>query len=341
MPQTVHIAGRQVGEGQPPFFIAEIGANHNGDMDLCRRLIAAAAEAGADAAKFQSWTDKSLLALGEFGRQDDFLGKVRRFQLSPEQHRMARQHCHTKGIMFCSTPFSAEEADMLEALDVPFFKISSTDINHLTFLRHVAKKERPIVLSTGMATLCEIEQAVTTIRDAGNDDIVLLHCVSLYPPRPETVNLRNIPMLADLFNVPVGFSDHTIGVGIPLAAVALSACVIEKHFTLDKQLPGWDHAVSADPAEMSIIVREGRNIWQALGSSRRSLTKEELDKRPAFRRSLVVKRAMKAGDVLRMEDLDCKRPGIGVRPNELEYVVGRRLTKGVAAEQVLQWSHLQ
>ncbi|HVP13533.1 MAG TPA: N-acetylneuraminate synthase family protein [Phycisphaerae bacterium] len=341
MPQTVSFAGRLIGNGQPPFFIAEIGANHNGDMDLCRRLIDAAADAGADAVKFQSWTDKSLLALGEYAAQDDFLRQARKHQLSPEQHHMARERCRAKGVMFCSTPFSAGEADMLEGLDVPFFKISSMDVNHHAFLRHVARKKRPIILSTGMATLGEIEQAVMAIRSEGNDDIVLLHCVSLYPPNAETVNLRNIRMLSDVFGLPAGFSDHTIGVGCPLAAVALSACVVEKHFTLDKKMPGWDHAVSADPTEMATIIREGREIWKALGRYERTLTKEEVEKRNVFRRSLVTKRSMKAGEVITREDLDCKRPGWGIPPNELEYVVGRKLSEDVAAEQVLRWSQLK
>ena len=341
MPRTVNISDRIIGDGHPPFFIAEIGANHNGDMDLCHRLIDAAADAGVDAVKFQSWTDKSLLAAGEFAGQQELLREVRKHQLSPEQHHMAREHCQSRGVAFCSTPFSVAEADMLSALAVPFFKIASMDINNPLLLRHVAGKKRPLVLSTGMATLGEIEQAVAIIHAEGNEDIVLLHCVSLYPPNPENVNLRNIPMLREVFDLPVGFSDHTVGVGSPLAAIALSACVIEKHFTLDKKLPGWDHAVSADPSEMSLIVREGRDIWKALGDCRRTLSNEEIEKRRAFRRSVVIRRAMKAGDVIARDDLDCKRPGSGIPPDELDHVVGRRLSQDLAAEVALQWSHLK
>jgi N-acetylneuraminate synthase len=336
----VSLAGRLVGSGQPPFFIAEIGANHNGDMDLCRRLIDAAAAAGADAVKFQSWTEKSLLAMGEFGRQEAFMREVRKYRLSPDQHRLARQRCQARGVAFCSTPFSPEEADLLEELDVPFFKVSSMDVNYLAFLRHLARKKRPVVLSTGMAALGEIERAVETIEAEGNEQIVLLHCVSLYPPKPQTVNLRNIQMLAEVFGLPVGYSDHTIGVGCPLAAIALSACVIEKHFTLDKKLPGWDHAVSADPGEMATIVREGRNIQQALGCYGRVLSTEERDKRQVFRRSLVLTRPMKAGERIGEGDLACKRPGTGIPPDQLENVVGRRLAEDLGAEQVLHWSQL-
>ena len=273
--KTVKFGELVVGEGQPPYVIAEIGSNHNGDMDLCRRLIDAAADAGAQAVKFQSFTETSLIAEEEYARNTEYSDKkkhfgslremVKAYQFTASQHLEAHSYCKTRGIAFCSTPFSREEADLLDKLDVPFFKIASMDITYHSFLRYVARKGRPILLSTGMATLAEIEEAVTVIRGEGNQQIILLHCVAIYPPDPEIVHLRNMKTIEKAFDLPVGFSDHTLGVGIPLAAVALGACLVEKHFTIDKEMPGWDHAISADPGELRTIVEEGRKVFAALG----------------------------------------------------------------------------
>ena len=241
--RTVQLGTITVGENVPPYIIAEIGSNHNGDMALCRRLIDAAAEAGAHAVKFQSWSEESLIAKEEFERNTQYDDKkkhfgslrdmVRAYQLTEEQHYEAKEYCENRGVAFCSSPFSPAEADLLEKLDVPFFKIASMDVVHTPFLRYVARKKRPMIVSTGMASLAEVEQAVQAIREEGNDNIVLLHCVSIYPPEDGDLRLRNIPMLRDAFEVPVGYSDHSLGTPVPLAAVALGACVIEKHFTLE------------------------------------------------------------------------------------------------------------
>ena len=311
---TVRFGDLVVGPGNPPYIVAEIGSNHNGDMDLCRRLIDAAAEAGAHAVKFQSWTESSLIAKEEYDRNTQYSDKKRHFgslremvkayQLTAGQHLEAHSYCKARGIAFCSTPFSTEEADLLEKLDVPFFKIASMDIVHLPLLKHVARKQRPMVISTGMATLAEIEQAVETVRGVGNDQIVLLHCIAIYPPDYGIIHLRNMATLQQAFDVPVGFSDHTLGTAITLAAITLGACVIEKHFTLDKDMAGWDHSISADPAELRIIVEEGNNIFTALGSNRRTVSDDEIEKRKKFRRSLVARRALSHGHVLTEEDLD-------------------------------------
>src|ERR1700691_2306098 len=286
---SVKINGVAVGSGHPPYIIAEIGSNHNGDMNLCRRLIDAAAESGAHAVKVQSWTDKSLIAEEEYARNTSYSDKKKHFgslremvsayQLTAEQHFEAAAHCKSRGIAFCSTPFSVEEADLLEKLDVPFYKIASMDIVYPALLRHVARKQRPVIISTGMATLAEIERAVETVRTEGNEQIILLHCVSIYPPEYDTIHLRNMATLQDSFGVPVGFSDHTLGTAIPLAAIALGACVIEKHFTLDQDMEGWDHAISANPEQLRTIVEEGRNVFSALGSGRRGVSPAEIEKR--------------------------------------------------------------
>lgn len=348
--KAVKFGNISVGPEHPPYVIAEIGSNHNGDMDLCRKLIDAAAEAGAQAAKFQSWSEDSLIAAEEYERNTEYSDKkkhfgslrdmVRAYQLTEEQHREAREHCRKRGIAFCSSPFSPREADLLEQLDVPFFKIASMDINNLALLEHVGRKGRPVIVSTGMASLGEIEQAVETLRAAGTAQIVLLHCVSIYPPQFETLNLRNIPMLEQAFGLPVGFSDHSLGTSIPLAAISLGACVIEKHFTLDKDMEGWDHAISADPADMAVICNDGRNIHTALGSAMRMVSGDEVQKRVKFRRSLVSLRDLPAGHVLGVADLTAKRPGSGISPAELKYVLGRRLATGIKADGVLKWTDL-
>jgi N-acetylneuraminate synthase len=349
--QTVKLDNVDVGPGYPPYIIAEIGSNHNGDMNLCRRLIDSAVDAGAHAVKFQSWTESSLISKEEYDRNTEYSDKkkhfgslrdmVKAYQLTADQHLEAHAHCKSRGIAFCSTPFSEEESDLLEKIDVPFYKIASMDVVNLPLLKHVARKQRPMIISTGMASLAEIEQAVETVRVAGNEKIVLLHCVSIYPPDYDMIHLRNMAMLQQAFDLPVGFSDHTLGTAIPLAAIALGACVIEKHFTLDKDMEGWDHAISADPVELRTIVDEGKNIFIAMGSSKRIVTEAELEKRKKFRRSLVARGALRKGHLISNEDLDAKRPGTGISPDELPYVVGRTLLKDLQPDQLISWKDLQ
>jgi N,N'-diacetyllegionaminate synthase len=346
----IELGGVLVGDGHRPYVIAEIGSNHNGDMDLCRRLIDAAADAGADAVKFQSWSESSLIAREEYDRNLDYADKkkhfgslremVRAYQLTPEQHVQAQAWCRGRGVAFCSSAFSPEEVQLLIELDVPFIKVASMDVTYLPLLRAAAATQRPILLATGMATLGEVERAVEVVREAGNERLVLLHCVSIYPPEHDSIRLRNIPMLQEVFETPVGFSDHTLGTSVPLAAVALGACVIEKHFTIDKDMEGWDHAISADPAELRTIVDEGRNVWASLGGARRVVTAAEVEKRERFRRSLVLRRDVAAGHVLREDDLTAKRPGTGISPADLDRVVGRTLHAAMREDDVLHWEDL-
>ena len=249
-----------VGEGHPPYIIAEVGSNHNGDMDLCRRLIDAAAEAGAHAVKFQSWSESSLIASEEYDRNPEYSDKkkhfgslremVRAYQFTPDQHREALAHCRDRGIAFCSSAFSPEEVDLLDELDVPFIKIASMDITNLPLLTlrrqeaapgaHLRRDGHPRGDRAGggdrprAGKRADRPAPLHLDLSSGND----------------TIHLRNMATLRDAFDVPVGFSDHTLGTSIPLAAIALGACIIEKHFTLDKDMAGWDHAISADPAEM-------------------------------------------------------------------------------------------
>lgn len=336
-----------------PYIIAEIGANHNGDMDLAKKMILSAKNDGADCAKFQSWTTESIIAKEEFDRNQSYNdgdgGKkhfgslkemVTKYQLTNEQHKELKEFCDDNDIDFCSTPFSLEEADLLNSLDIPFFKIASMDINNERLLRHVARFKKPVVISTGMASLGEIDYAVKTIEEEGNFEIIILHCISIYPPKFKDINLNNIPMLQQTFKYPIGFSDHSIGSAIPLASVALGTCLIEKHYTLDKDMPGWDHQISADPKELVEICKESKAIHQSMGSFNRVVSEDEENKKFKFRRSIVANRDLKKGDVISKEDITSKRPGTGIPPNKEELVVGRILNKDLAYDTLIKPSDL-
>tara|TARA_B100000315_G_scaffold255043_1_gene297402 strand:- start:471 stop:1526 length:1056 start_codon:yes stop_codon:yes gene_type:complete len=330
-----------------PYIIAEIGANHNGDMALAMQMIDAAKKSGADAVKFQSWTTESLIAKEEYENNqsyDDSPKKhfgslyemVEKYYLRTDQHKELFDYCENMDISFISSAFSEQEVDILEELGVAFHKVASMDINNLFLLKHIASTKKPVVLSTGMADLKEIELAVKTIENEGNNSIVLLHCVSLYPPCYEDINLNNIKMLREHFGYPVGFSDHTLGYAVSLAAAALGACVIEKHFTTDKYLPGWDHEISADPTEMEILARESKHIAISLGTYERTLSSAEKEKRKKFRRSLVLTRNLKAGDVVRRSDLTAKRPGTGVSPDKSDRIIGKTVKRDMESDELVR-----
>lgn len=336
-----------------PYIIAEIGANHNGDIDLAKKIIDSAKDCGAHAVKFQSWTPNSLIAKEEYERNQSYNdgdgGKkhfgslkemVEKYYLHEDQHYELKEYCDSIGIDFCSSPFSKKEIDLLNKLDVPFFKVASMDINNIELLKHMAQYQKPIFLSTGMATLAEIERAVKTIEIEGNYQIVILHCISIYPPKYNDIHLNNIKMLQKAFKYPIGFSDHTMGTSIPLASIAFGACVIEKHFTLDKDMPGWDHQISADPKELKEIVRESNNIQQALGGYDRVVSEDEENKKLKFRRSIVAGKDLKKGSKISLENIEVKRPGTGIASDEIKYVVGRVLNKDIEADTLLKWEDI-
>ncbi len=345
--ERLTIAGRAVGPGEPPYIVAEIGANHNGDMELCRRLVDAAQASGADAVKFQSWTKSSLFSRAEYARSNGGASgaasletAVEQYQLTPECHREIAAYCRARRVVFFSSCFSRGEVDLLESLGAPAYKIASMDVNHLPLLEYVGRTGKPVLLSTGMATLGEVERALEVLSSSGSGPVALLHCVSAYPCSAELVNLRMVATWERAFDRPVGYSDHTLGIAVALAAIALGACIIEKHFTLDTTLPGWDHSISADPAELRALVEGGRAVAEALGSGTRVVGATEIEKRTAFRRRLVTGRAMRRGERLTAADLEFKRPGTGIRPDELAYVLGRPLARDVDADEELGWEDL-
>lgn len=348
----VKIGRREIKNYAKPYIIAEIGANHNGDIELAKQIIDKAIECGADAVKFQSWTPTSLICKEEYDRNQVYTDSpkkhfgslkemVEKYYLREEEHFELKKYCDTKGVDFCSTPFSKEEVDLLMKLNVPFIKVASMDMNNLELLKYMAKQQKPIILSTGMSTLAEIEKAIEVIEGEGNNQIVLLHCISIYPPAYEDINLNNIPMLEKTFGYPVGFSDHTIGTSIPLAAVTLGSCIIEKHFTLDKDMPGWDHEISADPSELKVICEESKNIVKSLGSFKRIVSEAEKEKLKKFRRSIIIARDMKKGEEIKLEDLGFKRPGTGIRPDEVKYVIGKKLMRDTEKDEILKWEDIK
>jgi len=338
---------RFVGEGEKPYIIAELGSNHNGDMALARRLIDAAKAAGADCVKFQSWSkdtifskktyeDNFFLADDYRNRSDFNLEKiVEEYSISASELLEMKRYADEVGIDCTSTPFSKAEVDFLvDELETGFIKIASMDLNNYPFLSYIASKGKPIFLSTGLSTLAEVDTAIRTIEHAGNNDIAILHCVSLYPPDDRDVNLRNMDTLAQAYPYPVGFSDHTLGTCIALGAVARGACIIEKHFTLDKGMEGWDHKVSADSADMQVLVEGSQRIFQSLGSGR--ISRVENDERiSAFRRSVVAACDIQQGDVIREDMLDFKRPGDGLAPESVSYIVGRVAKRDISYDAIL------
>ncbi len=325
------------------FIIAEAGVNHNGSLELAERLIDAAASAGADAVKFQTFKAESLVAhaapLAEYqaanGVRDSQFDMIRKLELDESAHRRLLEYAKRKGILFLSTPFDEESADLLERLGLPLFKIPSGELTNKGFLVHVARKNKPMIVSTGMSNLREVEQAVEWIRASSQTPITLLHCVTEYPAPAREVNLKAMMTLRDTFKLPTGYSDHTLGTEISVAAAALGASVIEKHLTLDKKMAGPDHAASLEPDEFKEMVRQIRSVSSALGDGIKRAAACEEKNIPIARKSLVAARDLPAGHVLTPSDLAVKRPGTGLPPYELESRIGRKLKRAVRADQVL------
>ena len=334
---SIVIGQRAIGAGAPCFVIAEIGVNHNGRPELAEQLIDAAADAGADAVKLQTWnTDELVTAdalIADYQRQAG--GPATQYELLkslelPTAALSALQsRAESRGLEFFSTPDDASSADVLERLGVRLFKIGSGELTNLALLRHVSAIGRPMIVSTGMATLAEVAAAVRTIEDSGNRELALLHCVSAYPSRPDEANLRAMDTLA-AFGYPVGFSDHTLGADVAIAAVARGAAVLEKHLTLDRALPGPDHRSSMAPASFTSLVQAIRAVESALGNGLKVPTASELPIRAIARKVIVAARSMRAGEVVMPADVVLLRAPLGLLPSEMSQIVGRTLRRDVA-----------
>lgn len=341
---VIKFGERLVGDGQPCFIIAEAGVNHNGDPVLAERLVEVAAECGADAVKFQTFVADRLvtsnapraeyqIAAGK--APETQLEMLRRLELPFEAYDRLVDLCSKRGILFMSTPFDEESADFLDRLSMQVFKIPSGEITNLPLIQHVAQKGKPMVVSTGMSTMQEVGQAVQTIENTGNRNFVLLQCVSNYPADPATANLRAMKSMADTFKALSGYSDHCPGTEVSLAAVALGACVIEKHFTLDRSLPGPDHKASLEPDELKGMIQGIRRVEAALGDGHKAPSITEANVSAVARRSLVAASYIAAGTILTEDMIAIKRPGTGLLPSMRSLVIGRKAARDIPSGTVL------
>ncbi|MFM2120704.1 MAG: hypothetical protein RL722_2172 [Pseudomonadota bacterium] len=327
--------------------IAEAGVNHNGDMGLACQLIAEAARAGADIVKFQSFNTSKIIARSApkadyqkatTGAEESQFEMVRKLELSVADHELLIAECARHGIGFFSTAFDADSFDLLVRLGLDQVKIPSGELTNLPLLRHMCRLGLPVLLSTGMARLGEIEAAIEVIEAAGTprERITVLHCTTEYPTPMGEVNLRAMLHIGQALGVKVGYSDHTPGIAIPMAAVALGATVIEKHFTLDRSLPGPDHLASLEPAELAAMVSGIRHVEEALGDGIKRPTPSELRNRPIARKSIVAARDIRAGEVYSAENLAVKRPGTGISPMRWDEVLGQVARRDYAADELIE-----
>ena len=349
--QEINIAGRPVGIGYPPLVIAEMSGNHNHSLERALKIVDAAAKAGAHALKIQTYTPDTMtldLDEREFHISDpDSLWKgTSLYKLYGEAyppwewHKPIFDRARELGIIAFSTPFDETSLDFLENLEVPCYKIASFENTDLPLIRLAAATGKPLIISTGMATETELEETVHAARDAGCKDLILLKCTSTYPATPENTNILTLPDIRDRFGCEAGLSDHTMGIGVSVAGVALGATVIEKHFTLNRADGGVDSTFSMEPAEMSQLVLESERAWQALGHV--SYGPTESEKRSIqFRRSLYVVQDVKAGDVLTKDSVRAIRPGFGLPPKYLEQVIGKTVVQDVKRGTALNWALLK
>jgi N-acetylneuraminate synthase len=330
------------------FIIAEAGVNHNGRIDMAYRLVDVAKEAGADAVKFQTFKAENVVSRlankAEYQKKTTGLDKsqlemIKKLELSFEDFVKLKKYCDKKEIMFLSTPFDHQSIDFLYNL-IDIYKIPSGEIINYPYLKHIAAKNKPLIMSTGMANLGEVEEAINTIREVNSEaKISLLHCTTNYPTPYEEVNLKAMQTLAAAFKLPVGYSDHTLGIEVPVAAVAMGAKIIEKHFTLDKKLPGPDHKASLEPGELKEMVKVIRNIEVALGDGIKKPNKSEIEIMKVARRSLITTRDIKAGEIIKESDIIIKRPGTGIPPKFKEIVIGMKIINDIRQDEPFRWEN--
>ena len=326
-----------------PYIIAEMNTSHFGKIELAKEMIDEAKKSGCNCVKFQSWTTGSLYSKTYYDENPIAKRFVKGFSFSEEELKELSDYSNDSGISFSSTPYSKQEVDFLvDICKVPFVKVASMDINNHIFLEYIGNKGVPIILSTGMGDIEEISKAVKVIESTGNKNICILHCISIYPPELSTIGLNNIVGLREeLPNYPIGFSDHSIGIEVPIASIALGSCLIEKHFTLDKSKIGMDNQVATEPAEMKQLVDSCQNIQIALGSTKRVVLEKELEKRKEMRRSVVTRRDLKVGEIISLSDLDVKRPGIGVSADKIFELVGKKVLRDIENDTLIFEDDLQ
>ena len=347
MPDHIEFSGYKIGSGQPCFIIAEAGVNHNGDPNTARQLIDVAVQSGADAVKFQTFKSENVISKSapkaEYQKQttgsdESQFEMIKKLELDPDVHKELIEYCQKKNILFLSTPFDHESIDLLDSLNVPLFKIPSGEITNLPYLRHIGRIGKPVIMSSGMATLGEIESALGILTNGGIriEDITVLHCNTEYPTPMQDVNLRAMKTMAAAFpGIRIGYSDHTLGIEIPIAAVAMGATVIEKHFTLDRNMEGPDHQASLEPNELKAMVQAIRNIEKAMGNGWKKPSPSERKNLSVARKSIVAAKAIREGDIFSEENLTVKRPGTGISPMRWDEIVGKRAGKDFQGDDLV------
>jgi N,N'-diacetyllegionaminate synthase len=331
------------------YIIAEAGVNHNGSVEIAKKLVEEAKKAGANAVKFQTFKADKLAsrfaAKAEYQKvttasDESQIDMIRKLELSESDHVELIDLCGKKKIDFLSSPFDEESADLLDQLGVPAFKIPSGEITNHPFLEHIARKKKPMILSTGMSSLEEVQEAVAVIFSTGNAALTLLHCVTEYPAPVEETNLRAMITMKETFGLPVGYSDHTPGIEVAVAAVALGAQVIEKHFTVDRTMPGPDHRASLEPAELREMVRAIRNVEKAMGNGKKGPARCEVKNMTVARKSIVALKPISAQEVISREKVGIKRPGNGIQPKDLEKIIGLKAKRNIGQDEVIAWKDL-
>jgi len=351
MIKKIKIGNKFVGEGQPVFIIAEAGVNHNGSLKTALKLVDAAAAAGADAVKFQTFKAAEVVTSAgkmaayqkkNMGKSQSQVAMLKKLELPENFYRPLIKRCREKKIIFLSTPHGGfNSVDLLKRLKVPALKFGSGDLTNLPVLEYAAKFKKPMILGTGMATLAEVGEAIKAIKQAGNDKIIILHCTTNYPCPPNKVNLRAMLTMKKKLPVLVGYSDHTSGISVSIMAAALGACLIEKHFTLDKNMAGPDHKASLEPAELKAMVRAVRQVEIILGFSVKKPTESERKIAKIARKSLVSLAAINKGDKFTAKNIGVKRPGTGVAPKYYYKVIGRIAKKNIVADELINKSHYE
>jgi len=329
------------------FIIAEAGVNHNGSIELAKKLIDVASESGADAVKFQTFKATNLVSKNAQKAQyqkenmndgdDSQFNMLKKLELDLDTHKRLISYCNQKKIIFLSTPFDNDSIELLNDLGLEIFKIPSGEITNLPYLRHIGKLDKKVVLSTGMADIGEIEDALDVLLEAGTkkENITVLHANTMYPTPMEDVNLRAMKTIGDTFDIDFGYSDHTLGIEVDIAAVALGACCIEKHFTLDKTMEGPDHKASLEPDELKAMVKAIRNIELALGSSIKKPSKSETPNKEVARKSIVAKVNIKKDDILSEKNITLKRPGNGINPMRWDEIIGSVAPKDYKEDEII------
>jgi N-acetylneuraminate synthase len=349
--KVIDVAGRRLGEGEPVFIVAEIGVNHNHNLQIAKTMIKAAAEAGADAVKFQTWKTENIILRGTSlagyqkinqkneSTQFDMLKKL---ELPYEWHYELKSYAEENGLIFFSTMEDKESVDfLLNDVKIPLIKVGSGDLTNYPLLEHTAAYQKPIVLSTGMATLGDVEESLKIIKSKKNKNVVVCQCTSEYPVPLEEVNLKAMQTLASAFKTLVGFSDHTLGAECAIAATAMGACYLEKHFTIDNTLPGPDHSISLNPPKFKQLVKKIRDVEKALGDGIKAPTSSELKNMPVVRRRLIASTKIVKGEKIEATNVAFKRANVGLEAGFFKYILGRKAKRDIDRDEIILFDHIE